>query len=173
MKQSLLLVAALALTLTSTSAFAKIKIGIVNVQKVLVSIDEGQSVKTKLEKTFNEKKEELKKEEDKIKKAQEDFSKQSLVMNEKAKAKKEKDLQDMIMKIQQKMNTYQKDINELENKYKGPILEKIEAVVDEVSKSAGADLTFEAAVAPLYADSKEDLTDKIISAYNKKYPVKK
>ena len=68
---------------------------------------------------------------------------------------------------------YQKEITEMENKAKGPILEKVKGIVDEVSKKADVDVTFEASTAPvIYAKEEKDLTQEVIDAYNKKYPKK-
>jgi outer membrane protein len=75
------------------------------------------------------------------------------------------------MAIQQKTTTFQKDIQDLEQKLKTPILEKVKQVVDEVAKSAEVDLVYEAATAPiLYAKEEKDLTDEVVKSFNKKFP---
>ncbi len=67
--KNLLMVLALAM---STQAMAKIVVGKVDVQKVLVSVNQGTNVRDQLKKTFDEKQKILKDEEDKIRKMQED-----------------------------------------------------------------------------------------------------
>ena len=152
------------------SAQGKTVIGKVNIQKVLLEVNEAKRIKTKLEKMAKKKQGLLKKEESKIKKMQEDFQKQSLVMNDKAKAKKEREIQKAIMQIQQQAAGFQQDMRKEEEKYKKPILEKIRKVIEAVSKKAGVDMTFEVSIAPvIYAKSSKDLTKAVIKTYNKKH----
>ena len=151
-------------------SMAAMVIGRVDVQKVLLTTKEGQKVRDQLKKTFEEKQKILKGDEDKIKKMQEDYKKQSLVMNDSAKQKKEEEINKEIMKIQEKSMGFQKEIQEEENKFKKPILDKVRGIVEEVSKSAGVDVTFEASTAPIiYAKDDKDLTDDVIKLYDKKY----
>lgn len=165
------LIAVLASLLLSTSAFAKVTVGKVDVQKVLISVNQGQTVRDQLKKSFDEKQKQLKDEEDKIRKLQDDYQKKAAVLNEKEKGKKEREIQEKIVAIQQKTATFQKDIQDMEQKLKTPILEKVKAIVDEVAKSSDVDFVYEAATAPiLYAKDEKDLTDDVIKMYNKKFP---
>jgi outer membrane protein len=164
------LIAAMALVMT-TSAFSAVTVGKVDVQKVLITVNQGVAVRDQLKKSFDEKQSTLKKEEEAIKKLQDDYTKKASVINDKEKAKKEREIQEKIIAIQQKTASYQKEIQELEQKLKTPILERVKSVVDEVSKSADVDLVYEAATAPiLFAKSEKDLTDDVVKAYNKKFP---
>ena len=151
-------------------SMAAMVIGRVDVQKVLLTTKEGQKVRDQLKKVFDEKQKILKEDEDKIKKMQEDYKKQSLVMNDSAKQKKEEDINKEIMKIQEKSSGFQKEIQEQENKFKKPILDKVRTIVEDVSKTAGVDVTFESSTAPIiYAKDDRDLTDEVVKQYDKKY----
>lgn len=164
------LFAMMALVMTST-AFSAVSVGKVDIQKVLITVNQGVAVRDQLKKSFDEKQKVLKTEEDQIKKLQEDYSKKASVINDKEKAKKEREIQEKIMGIQQKTAGYQKEIQDLEQKLKTPILDRVKTVVDEVSKSADVDFVYEAATAPiLYARTEKDLTDEVVKAYNKKHP---
>lgn len=155
----------------SSSVFAGVSVGKIDVQKVLISVNQGVAVRDQLKKSFDEKQKILKDEEDKIKKLQDDYSKKASVINDKEKSKKEREIQEKIIAIQQKTSAYQKEIQEMEQKLKTPILERVKQIVDEVSKSADVDLVYEAATAPiLFAKSEKDLTDEVIKSYNKKFP---
>lgn len=165
------LIAVVASLLITSSAFAKVVVGKVDVQKVLITVNQGQAVRDQLKKSFDEKQKVLKDEEDKIRKMQDDYQKKASVLNDKEKGKKEREIQEKIVAIQQKTAGYQKDIQDMEQKLKTPILEKVKAIVDEVAKSADVDLVYEAATAPiLYAKEEKDLTDDVIKSYNKKFP---
>lgn len=164
------LLATLAFVLSS-AAFSAVSVGKIDVQKVLITVNQGVAVRDQLKKSFDEKQKVLKDEEDKIKKLQEDYSKKASVINDKEKSKKEREIQEKIIAIQQKTQSYQKEIQEMEQKLKTPILERVKTVVDEIAKSSDVDLVYEAATAPiLYAKSEKDLTDEVIKAYNKKFP---
>jgi outer membrane protein len=155
----------------STQAFAKIAVGKVDVQKVLVSVNQGVAVRDQLKKAFEDKQKILKDEEEKIRKMQDDYQKKASVFNDKEKMKKEREIQEKIMNIQQKTSGYQKEIQDLEQKLKTPILDKVKNVVDEVAKNADLDMIYEAATAPiLYAKDEKDFTDEVIKLYNKKFP---
>jgi outer membrane protein len=156
-----------------SSGFANTLVGLVDIQKVITTIKEGKSVQKTLEKSFNDKKALLKKDEDKIKKAQEDFKKQSMVLADAARANKERELQEMMMGLQNKTMEYQRDIQKMEQDMKKPILDKLRPIIDDVSKSNQVTMTFELSAAPIvYAENKKDITDEVIKAYDKKHPGK-
>ena len=163
------LVMFLAMSIISSQAFAFL-VGKVDVQNVLVSVKEGKKVRDQLKDEFEKKRKILDSEQEEIKKLQQNFSKQSLVMNDKAKLEKEKEIQQKIIELQQKSLGYQKEIQEMEGKMKAPILERIKTIVDSVSEKAGVDVTFEMSTAPvIYAKSEKDLTTEVIKEYDKKY----
>ena len=167
------LVLCLMLLTFSFSSFAQVLVGLVDIQKIITTIKEGKNVQKALEKSFNDKKTMLKKDEDKIKKAQEDYKKQSMVLAEAARANKEREMQEMMMKLQNKTMEYQREIQKMEQDMKKPILDKLRPIIDEVSKANKVAMTFELSAAPIvYAESKTDLTDEVIKAYDKKHPGK-
>ena len=153
----------------SSPSFALL-VGKVDIQNVLVTVKEGKKVRDQLKDEFEKKRKILDDEQEKIKKLQQDFSKQSLVMNDKAKVEKEKEIQQKIIELQQKSLGFQKEIQEMEGKMKGPILERIKVIVDQVSEKEGVDVTFEMSTAPvIYAKSEKDLTSDVIKQYDEKY----
>lgn len=164
---------ALLLTTLAAPTYANVLIGLVDIQRVITSIKEGVNVQKTLEKSFNDKKNILKKDEDKIKKAQEDFKKQSMVLAEAARMNKEREIQEQMMKLQSKTMEFQKEIQKMEQDLKKPILDKLRPIIDEVSKTNKVAMTFELSAAPIvYAESKVDITDEVIKAYDKKNPGK-
>lgn len=168
--KSIIALLVLALTLPASAATL---VGLVDIQKIITSIKEGKAVQKTLEKSFNDKKAILKKDEDKIKKAQENYKKQSMVLAEAARMNKERELQEMMMGLQNKTMEYQKEIQKMEADLKKPLLEKLRPIIDEVSKANNVDMTFELSAAPIvYAENKKDITEDVIKAYDKKHPGK-
>ncbi len=153
--------------LTLSVSVSAAKIAKVDVQKVLLTVKEGQNVRKTLKKKFDEKQDIVKKEEDKIKKLQEDYQKQSAVIDQKAKIKKEQEIQQRIMALQQKTMTFQKEIQDQENELKKPILEKVRTVIEKVSKEGNYEMVFEITTSPIYVKEVDDITDKVVKAYDK------
>lgn len=154
----------------SLSTIAEVKVGLVNIQKVIVSIKEGQSVDKTLKKSFNSKQKTIKKMEDDIREMQEKLQKQNKVLSEAAKANKMAEIQKKVMEARQQMSQFQKEIQQQEAELKKPILEKLKPIIDDISKENKVALTFEISTSPVvYAENKIDLTDKVIKAYDKKY----
>lgn len=159
----------LMLVMTFNVAHAKYTVGLVDIQKVLVSVNDGKKVMKKLEKVFNGKKKLITKEEEKIKKMQQDFQKQSMVLSDSSRIEKQKTIQKAIYELQQKTMKFQKEIQEEEKKLKKPIITKIQKIVNEISSSSKVDITFELNTSPIiYAKNKVNLTEKVIKRYNKK-----
>lgn len=168
------LILAFTLLTFSYSSFASVLVGLVDIQKIITTIKEGKNVQTTLEKNFNSKKAILAKDEEKIKKAQEDYKKQSVVLADQARMNKEREIQEMMMALQQKTMEFQREIQKMEQDLKKPILDKLRPIIDEVSKANGVAMTFELSAAPIvYAENKKDLSEEVIKAYDKKHPGKK
>lgn len=166
MKKSLII----SLLLLTNFAFAKINIGIVNIQKIISTVKEGKTADSTLKKSYNDMKKKLEKEQKEILGMQEKLKKQSLVMSEKSKQQKMQELQQKMIAFQQKMQAADKEIKKQQDELKKPIFKKLKSVIEEVSKTEKVDLTFEISTSPVvYVDSKKDLTDKVIKAYDKKY----
>lgn len=154
----------------SFSAMAEVKVGIVNIQKIILTIKEGKAVNKTLEKSFKKKQELIKKEETAIRKLQEKFKKQDAVLTAQAKAKKAAEITKKIETVRSKTMQFQKEIQKQEAELKKPILEKLKPVIDEVSQKNKVALTFEISQSPVvYAANKMDLTKLVIEAYDKKY----
>ena len=97
------------------------------------------------------------------------YDKQSMVMNDKAKSKKQMEIQQAFQEHRLKLQKFQDEIGEKERKLKAPVMERLKGVIDNVSKSGGYDMVFEVATGPVYVKGEEDISDKVIKAYDKKF----
>ena len=164
-----LALAVLALAVAPHARAEDIKIGTVDMQKALQSVDAGKKAKAQLEKDFNAKKKDLQNEEAALRKMTEEFKKQSLVMNEEARAKKQGEIQERIMKYQEATSKSQMEIQQKEHELTEPILNKIRGIITDMAKSKGYSMILERNEnMVLYSPEKDDLTQDVISAYNKK-----
>lgn len=153
--------------LFSLTAFAKV--GFVNARKALESVNEGKRVLSKLESELKKKEGQVKGEQKKIQDAQDSLRKKAAILSKDGLAKKQQELQQMMMSYQEKTMKMQKELQDLEAKLKKPLIEKMGKVIEEVSKKEGVEVTYEALQAPLYIKSKIDLTDEVIKAYNQEH----
>jgi outer membrane protein len=150
-------------------AAEEMKIGTVDMQKALQSVDAGKKAKAQLEKEFNAKKKELQTEEANLRKITEEFKKQQMVMNDDARAKKQSEIQERIMKYQEETQKSQVEIQQKEHELTEPILNKLRVVITDLAKSRGYTMVLERNEnMVLYSPDKDDLTQDVISAYNKK-----
>ena len=93
-----------------------------------------------------------------------------MVLTDAAKAKKENEMRATVQKIQQMQAKFQKEIQKQEAEIKKPLLEKLKPIIDAVSKEEKVTMTFEITSSPVvYAETKVDLTEKVIKAYDKKH----
>lgn len=146
------------------------KIGVVDMQKALQAVEAGKKAKGELEKQFNAKKKELQTEEAAIKKATEEFKKQSVVLSDDARAKKQQDLQERIMKFQQYTQQSQMDIQQKERELTAPIIDGLKAIISETAKSKGYTTVLEKSeTTVLFSLDRDDLTQEIVATYDKKH----
>ncbi len=171
MRKNILMILAATLALGSNAARAQdatTKIGTVDMQKALQSVEAGKKAKSQLEKEFNAKKKELQAEEASIKKMGEEFKKQSLVMNDEARAKKQGELQERIMKFQETTGRSQQEIQVKERELTEPIIVKLRGVIGEIAKQKGYGVVLEKNEnTVLFSQEKDDLTTEVVTAFNK------
>ena len=89
-------------------------VGTADVQKILFTVKQGQQIRKKLEGSFNKKKADLKRQENKLKKAKEQFDKKAQLLSGSAKLKEQEKLQKMLLDLEAKRQKYQKEIRDME-----------------------------------------------------------
>lgn len=145
-----------------------VKVGVIDMQRALQTVESGKMAKSQLEKDFNTKKKQLQSEEASIKKATEEFKKQSLVMSDEARAKKQGELQDRIMRFQELTARSQSEIQQKEQELTQPILKKLQGIIDNIAEKGNYTVILEKSRNNvLYSKSNVDLTSEVISTYDK------
>ncbi len=153
---------------------AKMAIGTVDMQKALQTVESGKKARSQLEKEFNTKKNHLQTEEASIKKMTEEFKKQSLVMNDEARGKKQAELQERIIKFQELTARSQGELQQKERDLTQPILGKLRAIIAEIAQKKKYTLVIEKNEnTVLFSLEKDDLTDEVISLFDHQEKSKK
>ena len=164
MKYKFLAVATL--FLSSLSAYADLKVGFVEVQKILQEAPQTIEINKKLEKEFNVRSDKLKTDIKTLNDRQTAFNKDSLAMKDSEKESKVKGLDQLRIDIQRKDRELKEDFNIRKNEELAVLQDQVNKAVTSVAKAEGYDLVVYNGVA--YANEKIDITDKILKSLGKK-----
>lgn len=161
---SLLLVPAV--SIANTEGF---RVGYVDLQKALTSVEAGKTAKDRLEQDVTKKRKEFEKEEANLKKEAEAFEKKAAILNDKARGEQQATLQKKFMDFQRKMAESQMELQKRERDLTKPIIDELRAIVEAIGKAKKFNLIMEKNEgAVLYAEAGTELTDEVISTFNKK-----
>jgi outer membrane protein len=154
------------LFLISLTVYADLKVGFVQVDKILQEAPQTIESNKKLEKEFSSRTDKLKADVKSLKERESSFSKDALTMKESERDTKEKSLAQLRVDVQRKERELREDINIRRNEELGGLQEQINKAVTSVAKAEGFDLVLYNGVA--YASEKIDITDKILKSLGKK-----
>ena len=167
--KKIIFIAALVLLVASIGTAQTVKIAYVNSETILRELPEAQQVKKELEATIKGWQDELERMGKELQDGLEDYQKKQALLDPKIKADKEKSLQDLQQKAReyqyQKFDQREGEAVKLREKKFAPIQERVMKNIEKVAKEDGFNYVFdklEAATNLLYADSKFDLTYKVI-----------
>ena len=145
---------------------AELKIGYVQVDKILQEAPQTAESGKKLEKEFAPRSQELERMQKQIKDIETSIDKDALTMAEADRKNKERDASNLKIDFQRKQRELREDVNLRKNEELGALQDKINKAVTAVSESEGYDLVVYGGVA--YANKKIDITDKVLKSLGKK-----
>lgn len=165
MRKSLLLTTAAAL-IFSAGAFADMKIGVLDLNKVMMSSPQVSSLQAQLKKQFDPRGQEITKMEKSIQGDIDKYNKDSPHM----KSDELKKAQDKIIaeqkSLQDLQGNFQRDLMAAQNQSMQTILQKVETVTKTVAENNKLDLIM-LKVSVAYSDPKLDVTDQVIAEMKK------
>lgn len=145
---------------------AELKIGYVQVDKILQDAPQTAESGKKLEREFTARTQELERLQKQIKDIETALDKDSLTMSETDRKNKERDASNLKIDFQRKQRELREDVNLRKNEELGTLQDKINKAVTAVSEAEGYDLVVYGGVA--YANKKIDITDKVLKSLGKK-----
>jgi outer membrane protein len=145
---------------------AELKIGYVQVDKILQDAPQTAESGKKLEREFTARTQELERLQKQIKDIETALDKDSLTMSEADRKNKERDSSNLKIDFQRKQRELREDVNLRKNEELGALQDKINKAVTAVSEAEGYDLVVYGGVA--YANKKIDITDKVLKSLGKK-----
>lgn len=145
---------------------AELKVGYVQVDKILQEAPQTAESGKKLEKEFSPRTQELERMQKQIKDIESSLDKDSLTMSETERRNKERDISNLKIEFQRKQRELREDVNLRKNEELGSLQDRINKAVTAVSEAEGYDLVIYGGVA--YASKKVDITDKVLKSLGKK-----
>ena len=151
----------------SSYAFAEesIKIGAVQILKVLEQSPQYQAAGQALDKEFEPRSKTLIAEQKKIKNLEDKLSKDRAIMSEAEVSKMERDILNKRRDLKRSQDEFREDINFRRNEELAKIQKLVFEAVQKVSKDNGYDIVLSEGV--VYASKKADMTQLVIDALNK------
>ncbi len=145
-----------------------VKFGVVDMAFAIQASEAGKAAKVLMEKEYNLKKKELQTEEAQIKKLGDEFRKQASVLSEEARAQKQGEIQEKIMRFQEKTAKSQAEIQQKQQQLTGPIVKKMRELIAEISKKKSYTMVLEKSEnTVLFSEEKDDLTKEVLELFNK------
>jgi outer membrane protein len=160
------LILASLLTFAISAQSAELKVGYVQVDKILQEAPQTAESGKKLEKEFSPRSQELDRMAKQIKDLETALDKDGLTITEADRRSKERDVQNIKTEFQRKQRELREDINLRKNEELGSLQDRINKAVQSVAKAENYDLVMYSGVA--YAADKIDITDKVLKLLGKK-----
>lgn len=146
---------------------AQAKIAIINMQKVVRKSVAGQKAMEELNKKFEGLQKKLKVKQDELTAFKDDFEKKGPLMNEEARAEKERELKKALRDFKDQSDDAQFEMRQAESKSMEPVLKELEKVVTRIGEEGGYTIILEKNMPGIYFNTSNiDITDEVIKAYD-------
>ncbi len=166
MRNHLVTAVVLIMLAVAPSAWADGKIGMVDMQKILVLSDAGKVAKEQLGTKAAKYDSDKTVKEEELKKLKAELERQNVLLSESARAAKEKDYQQRLKEYQRFLKDAQDDLQARNDELTNKIGEEIVKLVQEYGKKNGYTTIFIKHEAMIYVDDKIDLTDELLKQFN-------
>ena len=146
---------------------ADVKLGVMNVQKIIVSCKAGQAAKERFDVKMKDLQSSFKDEEADLKKLQAEIKKKSSAWSEEKKAEKVREFQKNGRELQAKTEDARFEMKQLQDKELEPILKALEKVVESYGKDQGYTMILDSKNGVIFFDKTIDLSDSIVKLLDK------
>jgi len=154
--------AAVVLGLCMRPTFAEeLKIGYVSAERILRDSVPAKAAEQKLSQEFAKRGKDLQDMESKLKAAAEKLDKDSPILSDAERSKRQRELQDMDREFQRRRREFQEDLNQRKNEEFQNLLERAQRIVRQLAEQEKFDLILQDA---LYVGPLIDITDRVLHA---------
>jgi outer membrane protein len=160
-----LVVGVLVLSGTVALAQERIKIGFIDIQRIISESQAGKKAKDRFQAQVKKAEADVQKERTDLERIKNDLDKKGPLLKDEERRNLEADFQRRSVTLQRTMGDYQQDLQRKNNEMMAEILKELEVVVNELGKAEKFTLILEKTQI-LYSDQATDITSKVIEAYN-------
>lgn len=160
-----LVVATLVLCFSVSYAQERIRIGYIDIQKVIAESQAGKRARDRFQAQVKKAEADIVKERQEIERLKTDLDKKGPLLKDEERRNIESDLQKRSVNLQRSMSDHQQDLQAKNNEMMSDILKELEKIVNEVGKAEKFTLILERSQI-LYSDQGIDITSKVIETYN-------
>jgi len=156
-------------TVNSTAVQAETqKIGVMNIQKVLLQSTAGKKAKAVFEKRMKELQSKFKTEQEELVALQKEIEKKSSAWSKDKQGEKVRELQLKQREMQVKSEDAKMELRQLQDKELEPILKMLQTVVNSYGEKEGYSLILDSKVAVLYANPAVEISEAVKKELDKR-----
>jgi outer membrane protein len=160
-----LAVGVLLLCCAQTFAQERIKIGFIDIQRVIAESQAGKRAKDRFQAQVKKAEADIAKERQELDRMKSDIDKKGPLLKDEERRNLEVEFQKRSVSLQRTMSDYQQELQQKNNEMMADILKELEQIVNEVGKAEKFTLILERSQI-LYSDQGIDITSKVIETYN-------
>lgn len=157
--QSLLSAALMAVAMTASAQ--ELKIGYVNIDRVLRDAPPAKAAQSKLEQEFSRREKDLNEAAQRLKSASDKFEKDAPTLAESERVRRQRDLVEQDRELKRRSREFQEDLSQRKNEELSSVLDRANKVVKQIFDQEKYDLILQEAV---FASPRVDITDRVIKA---------
>ena len=144
------------------------KVGVVDIQRLQNQSEAIQRARAKLKKKFDALQQRVADEKEAVRKLEEDFRKQSVMLSLDAKQDKKRELDRKKRYYKYIYEDFVQEMKEVEREETKKVFKDLEKVVDNIARKQNFDLILEAkSMGLIYYDDAIDITDRVTKDYDK------
>jgi outer membrane protein len=145
------------------------KIGFVSLDRILRDSAPAKAAQNKLETEFSKRQKDLQDANARLKATAEKFDKDSPVLSESDRARRQRELADLDKDFQRRQREFNEDINQRKNEELAAVVDRANKVIRSIAEGEKYDIVFQDAV---YVNPRIDMTEKVLKALNAPGPTK-
>ncbi len=148
---------------------AEVKVGVVDLYRVLNESEEGKKAVNELQSMFDSRQKTLEEKQKKIQNLRDEYEKKKAVLSEEARKSKEDEIERLGRELQRTAADYQVELQKKQNEITQSMLKEIRQIINDFAKKEGYSLILEKVEQiVIYSTPEVDITDKIIALFNQK-----
>ncbi len=139
------------------------RLGYVSLERILRESNAAKAAQAKLDGEFSQRQKDLADTAARVKPLYDYLEKNSAVMTDSERARRQKELADQDKDFQRRQREFNEDLNQRKNEELAAVVDRANRVIRQIAESEHYDMIFQDAV---YFNPRVDITDKVIKALN-------